>query len=197
VASLLADLQPAEGGPPVPDPRGALRRAVEERRAVGLDPIVGPELECFLLRRDPAATHGIRRRVDRPSMVYTVGSQADPGGVVREMTEALAQVGLGVLAVNHESMNSQHEINLRHTDALGAADRAFRLKAAVKDVAARHRLVATFIGKPFNDQCGSGTHLHVSVNPDEHNAFYARAMSAASAPSCARSPPAYSPMPPR
>jgi len=171
VASCLADLEPAEGGAPIPDPRGTLRRIVEDIRGVGLDPIVGPELEFFLLRHDPAATHGIRRRVDQPSMVYTVGPQADPGGIVREMTEAMAQLGLEVLAAGHEFMSSQYEINLRHTDALRAADRAFRLKSAVKDVAARHGLVATFMGKPFNDQGGSGTHLHVSLNRDECNAF--------------------------
>jgi glutamine synthetase len=148
-----------------------VRQAVEELRAIGLDPIVAPELEFFLLRRDPAAANGIRRHVDQPSMVYTVGPQTDPDGIVRGMTEGLAQVGLEVLAVNHEFMNSQYEINLRHTDALGAADRAFRLKSAVKDIAAQHGLVATFMGKPFNDQGGSGTHLHVSVNRDERNAF--------------------------
>jgi glutamine synthetase len=171
VASCLADLEPAEGGAPIPDPRGTVRGMVEDLRAIGLDPIVAPELEFFLLRRDPAAKHGIRRRVDEPSMVYTVGPRADPGGIVREMTEALAQLGLEVLATSHEFMNGQYEINLRHTDALRAADRAFLLKAAVKDMAARHGLVATFMGKPFNDQGGSGTHLHVSLNRGERNAF--------------------------
>ncbi len=171
VASCLANLERAEGGTPIPDPRGTVRRIVEELRAIGLDPIVGPELEFFLVRRDRAATHGIRRHVDQPSMVYTVGPQTDPDGIVRGMTEDLAQLGLEVLAVNHEFMNSQYEINLRHTDALRAADRAFRLKAAVKDIAAQHGLVATFMGKPFNDQGGSGTHLHVSANRDGRNAF--------------------------
>jgi glutamine synthetase len=171
VASCLADLEPAEGGAPIAEPRGALRRVVEELRGLGFEPIVGPELEFFLLERDPAAMHGIRRRVDQPSMVYTVGPQADPGGVVRAMSEALAQLGLEVLSFSHEFMNSQYEINLRHTDALSAADRTFRLKAAVKDLAARRGLVATFMGKPFNDQGGSGTHLHVSLNRDGRNAF--------------------------
>jgi glutamine synthetase len=101
-------------------------------------------------------------------MVYTVGPQADPGGIVREITDALSRLGLEVLAVNHEFMNSQYEVNLRHTDALRAADRAFRLKAAVKDIGAQRGLVATFMGKPFNDQGGSRTHLHVSLNRDEH-----------------------------
>jgi glutamine synthetase len=175
VASCLADLEPSEGGAPVADPRGAVRRAAQDLRATGLDPIVGPELEFFLLRPDAAAEHGIRPHIDQPSMVYTVGPQADPGGVVRAMTEGLAALGLEVLAFNHEFMNSQYEINLRHTDALVAADRAFRLKAAVKDIAAQHGLVATFMGKPFNDQGGSGTHLHVSLNRNERNAFDAPA----------------------
>jgi glutamine synthetase len=93
-------------------------------------------LEFFLLRRDPAAPHGIRRHIDQPSRVYTVGPQADPDGIVREITDALSRLGLEVLAVNHEFMNSQYEVNLRHTGALRAADRGFRLKAAVKDIAA-------------------------------------------------------------
>ena len=145
VASCLADLEPVEGGAPIADPRGAVRRAVDDLRATGLDPIVGPELEFFLLRPDPAAKHGIRRHIDQPSMVYTVGPQADPGGIVRAITEGLAALGLHVLATGHEFMNSQYEINLRHTGALPAADRAFRLKAAVKDIAAQHGLVATFM----------------------------------------------------
>jgi glutamine synthetase len=171
IASCLTDLEPAADGAPVADPRGAVRRAAEDLRALDLDPVVGPELEFFLLQRDAAAPHGVRRRVDHLSMVYTVGPQADPGGVVREMTEGLAQLGLEVFAVNHEFMNSQYEINLRHADAVTAADRAFRLKTAVKDIAAQHGLVATFMGKPFNDQGGSGTHLHVSLARDGRNAF--------------------------
>jgi glutamine synthetase len=171
VASCLADLEPADGGRPIPDPRGSVRRTVEDLRAIGLEPIVGPELEFFLVQRDPDAPRGIRRRFDGPSMVYTVGPRADPGGIVREMTAALTELGLDVLATGHEFMNSQYEINLRHTDALRAADRAFQLKVAVKDIAARHGLVATFMGKPFNDQGGSGTHLHVSLSRGEHNAF--------------------------
>jgi glutamine synthetase len=68
-------------------------------------------------------------------------------------------------------MNSQYEINLRHADAVTAADRAFLLKASVKDIAAMNGLIATFMGKPFNDQGGSGTHLHLSLERDGSNAF--------------------------
>jgi glutamine synthetase len=171
VASCLSDVEPAPGSGPVADPRGAVKQAVQRLGDLGFEPIVGPELEFVLVERDPAAPGGIRRRVDQLSMVYTVGPRADPGGVVRGITESLVELGLEVFAVNHEFMNSQYEINLRHAEALTAADRAFRLKTAVKDIAAQRGLVATFMGKPFNDQGGSGTHLHVSLNRDGRNAF--------------------------
>jgi glutamine synthetase len=170
VLACLADLHPVtpEGDPPA-DPRGALKRAIAAYEELGLTPIVGPELEFFLCVRDPDG--GLRRYVDNLSMVYTVGPQADPKGVVRELAEALSRLGMGAFAANHEFMNSQYEINLRHAPALEAADNAFRLKAAVKDVAAIHGLVATFMGKPFNDQGGSGFHLHFSAERDGENAF--------------------------
>jgi glutamine synthetase len=171
VASCIADVHPVAPGARVPaDPRGAVRRAVAGYEELGLAPIVGPELEFFLCERDPA-TGDLKRYVDNLSMVYTVGPQADPRGVVRQLTESLAGMGMGTFAANHEYMNSQYEINLRHAPALTAADRAFRLKSAVKDVAAQNGLIATFMGKPFNDQGGSGFHLHVSADRDDDNAF--------------------------
>jgi glutamine synthetase len=172
VACCIADVHAVQPDLPAPaDPRGAVRRAVEAYEELGLAPVVGPELEFFLCVRDPEAPNGLRRYVDNLSMVYTVGPQADPLGVVREITEALARLGMGTFAANHEFMNSQYEINLRHANALTAADRAFRLKTAVKDVAAQHNMVATFMGKPFNDQGGSGFHLHISADRDDDNAF--------------------------
>lgn len=171
VASCLADLEPSEAGLAFPDPRGALRRACELTRELGFEPIVGPELEFFLVVRDPAAPNGVRRLVDNLSMVYTVGPMADPDGLVRRITEQLEAIGLDVFAVNHEFMNSQYEINLRHSEALDAADRAFRMKTAVKDIAALNGLHATFMGKPFNDQGGSGMHLHLSLAHGGANIF--------------------------
>jgi glutamine synthetase len=170
VAWCIADVFPVADHLPAPaDPRGAVRRAVEAYAELGLSPVVGPELEFFLCER--GADGGLRRYVDNLSMVYTVGPQADPRGIVREITEILARLGMGTFAANHEFMNSQYEINLRHAPALTAADRAFRLKSAVKDVAAQNGLLATFMGKPFNDQGGSGFHVHVSADRDDDNAF--------------------------
>lgn len=172
VALCIADLHPVDEHSPAPaDPRGAVRRAIAAFEELGFSPVVGPELEFFLCERDPEAPNGVRRYVDNLSMVYTVGPQADPRGVVREIAESLSRLGMGTFAANHEFMNSQYEINLQHARALTAADRAFRLKCAVKDVAAIRGLVATFMGKPFNDQGGSGFHVHFSLDREDDNAF--------------------------
>ncbi len=171
LAWCIADLRSAGEHAQPADPRGAVRRAVAGFEELGLAPVVGPELEFFLCERDPESPNGVRRYVDNLSMVYTVGPQADPRGIAREIAEALSTLGMGTFASNHEFMNSQYEINLHHADALTAADRAFRLKSAVKDVAAIHGLVATFMGKPFNDQGGSGFHFHLSLDRGGENAF--------------------------
>ena len=88
------------------------------------------------------------------------------------MLLSLYDAGLGAFAAAHEYGLSQWEINLHHSDALDAADRAFRFKAAVKDLATREGLLATFMGKPFNGDAGSGFHLHLSLcGEDGANAF--------------------------
>ena len=83
------------------------------------------------------------------------------------------ELGLEAFAANHEFMNSQYEINVKHAGALEAADRAFMLKAAVKEIAAREGLLATFMGRPFADQGGSGFHVHLSLAGDGGNNAFA------------------------
>jgi glutamine synthetase len=153
-------------------PRALLERVVDAYAARGLRPVVAPELEFFLVRRDPDVPGVVRRYVDELSRVYTVGAVSDPQEVVLRMLLWCDELGLQAFAANHEFMNSQYEINVKHSDALDAADRAFLLKAAVKEIAAREGLLATFMGRPFADQGGSGFHLHLSLaGSDGRNAF--------------------------
>lgn len=167
VAWCLADLYRQDGSAYGVDPRGALRRAVEGFGELGLAPVVGPELEFYLCVPDPDAPNGYRRYVNNDSHVYTVGAVADPLGVLYEMLTACADLELGAFAANHEFGRSQFEINLTHSDAIDAADRAFRFKDSIKQIAQRHGLLATFIGKPWNDDEGSGFHLHLSLRGED------------------------------
>jgi glutamine synthetase len=132
-----------------------------------VSPVVGPELEFYLCEPDASDPRGWRPYAGQDSAVYTVGDLADPRGTLSKMLDAAVELELGAIAAAHEYGRSQFEINLRHSDALDSADRAFRFRAMVKEIAARDGLLATFMGKPFNDDEGSGFHLHVSLVDSE------------------------------
>ncbi len=153
------------------DPRGALKRAIAALAPFG-DPIIAPEHEFYLCERDASAPGGHRALPDTNTPVYTVGTLADPRGALRDMMDALNEMGMKAIAGNHEYGRNQFEINLLHGPALDATDRAFRYKQTIKEVAAHNGLTATFIGKPFTHDEGSGFHLHVSlVDGDGRNLF--------------------------
>jgi glutamine synthetase len=162
VAICIADLERPDGSPYGVDSRAALKRAIAALGERGINPVIGPELEFYLCQADPSAPNGYRRYVDNDSHVYTVGAVADPRGILRRMLHNFSDMNLGAYAANHEYGRAQYEINLRHSDALDAADRAYLFKDAVKEMAAMDGLLATFIGKPWNDDEGSGFHIHLS-----------------------------------
>jgi len=168
IAWCLATIDPADPRS-VSSPRSALERAAAAFRALGLTAVCAAELEFYLLKRETA---GFTRYTNQFSMIYTVGDRADPQSVVREMVRSGRLMELGVTACHHECGRGQFEINLNHSEALDAADRAFRFKYMVKELAARHDLVATFMGKPFADDAGSGLHVHVSLTNGLGNAFH-------------------------
>ena len=130
-----------------------------------LTAVVGPELEFFVCEQadDGSSPSGWRRYADEPGNVYVVGRKGDPRGLLVTMLRHLRDAGLRVTAANHEFAPGQFEINLDHSELVDAADRAFRLKSAVQEIARHAGLLATFMAKPFNDEGGSGFHLHVSL----------------------------------
>jgi glutamine synthetase len=146
-------------GTPAPEaPRAVARRVADQLEGLGYTLVCGPELEFYLCSRDG------QRYADEPGNVYVVGRKGDPQGILLHMLRQLRDAKLGVTAANHEFSPGQFEINLTHSALVDAADRAFRLKSAVQEIARHHDLMATFMAKPFNDEGGSGFHVHVSLN---------------------------------
>lgn len=177
VSWCLGDtIDPRTGRPAPESPRALLRRVLERTAeytgGAGLTPVVGPELEYFLCDADPAAPTGWTPYGGATGNVYSAGRRGDPDGHLLRTLRQLADLGIGVIAGNHEFDGGQFEINLTHSEALDAADRAFRFKAAVKETARREGRLATFMAKPFNDLGGSGFHLHISlVDASGRNVF--------------------------
>jgi glutamine synthetase len=161
VALVVADAFEPDGSPSEVAPRSVLRRVIDRYAALGLTPIVGPELEFYIADRGDDGEW--KRAITRTGRVYTTGAWVDPDGTFLHLLRMLDQMDIGVFAGNHEFSPSQYEINLWHGEALRAADRTFIFKTAVKDIVARTGKLATFLGKPWSDEGGSGFHLHFSV----------------------------------
>ncbi|MFF0589238.1 glutamine synthetase family protein [Streptomyces sp. NPDC003781] len=173
VATCMGDVtDPATGRPAPESPRDLLRTVLDRCTQHGLRPVVGPELEYFLCDAAPGTPRGWRRYDEATGVVYTAGLRADGDNHLLRTLRKLRDLGIGVTSGNHEFDGGQFEINLTHSDALGAADRAFRFKAAIKELARQDGRLATFMAKPFNDAGGSGFHLHLScLTEDDSNAF--------------------------
>lgn len=147
-------------------PRTVLKKIIAGYSKRGLVPVVGPELEFYVARESDG---NYSRSHENMGFVYTTGSMVDPDGTFLRVLRALDQMDLGVFAGNHEFSPSQYEINLWHGEALDAADRTFIFKSATKDMVYREGKIATFMGKPWGDEGGSGFHLHFSVEDKDGN----------------------------
>ncbi len=163
VAHCIADLYNPDGSPSGESPRRVLRSVVERFAELGMAPVVGPELEFYVLEEHPGSPSGWRRYGEGTGNVYTAGRKGDPENVLLSSLRELGGYGLEVVAANHEFSSGQFEINMWHGEALDAADRAHRFKVAVQELALRLGKLATFMAKPFNDEGGSGYHLHFST----------------------------------
>lgn len=171
VAYAIADVYQPDGRENLASPRMVLKRVLAEYQKLGFKPVFGPELEFYIARKNSSGH--FERAINKTGRVYMTGTLVDPEGLFLSMLRNLGKLGIGTFAGNHEFSPSQYEINLRHSEALDAADRAFIMKTAVKELAARASLYATFMGKPWNDEGGSGFHAHISLtNLSDENIMY-------------------------
>ena len=109
--------------------------------------------------------------VDRAS--YFDLTTADVSSDLRKRTiHTLEAMGIPVEYSFHEAGHSQHEIDLRYTDALQMADNLMTLRLVVRKIGGDANLFASFMPKPMADQAGSGLHTHMSLFRDDKNAFY-------------------------
>lgn len=164
---VVADLQ-RHGVPFAVSPRGALRKAVADWRALGLEAYVGLELEAFVFVPDG---EGGWKPMDTPgAFVYGTGPAVDPFGLVDAIWAACSDADIPLESVNSEYDTPQFEFTLRYADALKAADDAFLFKVLAREVAHRLGLLVTFMGKPLSDRGGSGLHVNFSFrNADDEN----------------------------
>ncbi len=166
VASMFCDILTPDGEPFPGDPRFVLKRNLQRAAELGYQFYVGPELEFFYFQDSSPEP----KVLDQGG--YFDLTPLDVAQEYRRTTiNVLEQLGIPVEYSHHEVAPSQHEINLRYTDALTMADTVMTYRLVVKEVAMEHGIYATFMPKPLEDHDGTGFHMHLSLFQGEENAF--------------------------
>ncbi len=170
VARIMCDVYTVEDKPFEGDPRGCLKKALARVTQAGFEYKVGPELEFFLFKN---GCNGSCTPEPHDAAGYfdlaTVDLAAD---VRREVVPALEQMGLEIEMSHHEVAPGQHEIDFKYGNALAIADSVMTYKDAVKTIAMKHGLFASFMPKPIAGINGSGMHVHQSLWREGETAFY-------------------------
>ena len=171
VARLICDVYNPDGTPFVGDPRGVLKRVLDKARKMGYDTFnVGPEAEFFLFQTDDEGKP--TTKTNDEAGYFDLGPLDHGESTRREICLALEQMGFEIEASHHEVAEGQHEIDFKYAPALECADKIMTFKLAVKTLAQKNGLHATFMPKPIFGINGSGMHTNMSLFRNGKNAFY-------------------------
>ena len=166
VGRMFCDIFNPDGSPYPGDPRYILKQNLKRAAEKGFTYYIGPELEYFYFkdRRTP-------KIMDEGTYFDLIPN--DLANNLRKQTvEALRQMEIPVEMSHHEVAPSQHEIDLRYTDALTMADATVTYRMVVKEIAQKQGAYATFMPKPIFGVNGSGMHTHQSLFRGDRNAFF-------------------------
>lgn len=169
VARIICDIYTADKKPFEGDPRYVLKKAIDHAGELGYRFDVGPECEFFLFNQDEdgqPTTDSTER-----AGYFDLGPVDFGENARRDMVLTLEDMGYEIEASHHEVAPAQHEIDFRYDEALKAADNIMTFKLAVKTIAKRHGLFASFMPKPKYGVNGSGMHVNMSLSKDGKNIF--------------------------
>ena len=170
VARFICDVYTPAGEPFDGDPRGILKKQMEEAKKLGYEFNVGNECEFFLFQTDE---NGRPTTKTNDEAGYFDLDPIDMGtDARRDICLTLEQMGFEIEASHHEVAEGQHEIDFKYADALTTADNVVTFRLAVKTIAKKYGLHATFIPKPIFGINGSGMHTNKSLFKDGKNAFF-------------------------
>ncbi len=166
VARMFCDILRPGGEPFDGDPRYVLKKNLKRAADLGYTLYVGPELEYFYFR-DAKGTEPLDE-----GGYFDLTPLDAATDLRRETVLTLEEMGIGVEYSHHEVAASQHEIDMRYTDALTMADSVMTYRLVVKQIALEHGVYATFMPKPVFGINGSGMHVHQSLFKGSKNAFF-------------------------
>ncbi|OJU47560.1 MAG: glutamine synthetase [Mesorhizobium sp. 61-13] len=168
-AAVICDLVHQDGRSVEFTPRNVLKRVLAAYDKRGLKPVVAPEIEFYLVHKNPDPDYPLTPPVGRSGRAIGGGAGYSIAGV-NEFDELIDDIyhfsesqGLEIDTLIHEEGAGQLEINLRHGDPVELADQVFMFKRTIREAALKHNIYATFMAKPIQGQPGSAMHIHQSI----------------------------------
>jgi glutamine synthetase len=174
-ALVLCDVTWHDGSPVPPSPRQVLKAQVERSRSLGYEPMIGSELEFYLLRESFEEAHAKHYRDLTPSVPYILDYHVlattydEP--LLRQIRNGMHGAGITVESSKGEAWPGQQEVNFRFADAVTMADNHSVYKNGAKEIAHLNGCSITFMAKPDHSWIGSSCHIHTSLWRDGENAF--------------------------
>lgn len=168
-AQIIHDCYTHDGGLHPLSTRNVLRRVLDLYKEQGLQPVVAPEVEFFLVAKntDPdyelCPPQGRSGRSETSRMSYSIDAVSEFEDFVEDIYDYSEAQNLQVGALIHENGAAQMEMNFEHGDAMSLADQVFVFKRTVRELAHKYGMYATFMAKPMQRECGSAMHIHQSV----------------------------------
>lgn len=170
VGRFICDVYTPQGEPFKSDPRYILKKTMAEAKELGFDFYVGNECEFFLFHTDE---DGVPTTITNDKAGYFDIAPVDNGETARrDICLTLEEMGYEVEASHHEVAEGQHEIDFKYDNALTTADNVMTFKLAVKVIAQKYGLHATFMPKPIYGINGSGMHTNMSLFNKDGNVFF-------------------------
>ncbi len=165
-ARMFCDIFTPQKEPFAGDPRYVLKKNLEEAEKMGYTYYTGPELEYFYFK-DNKGTEPLDA-----GGYFDMDPHDAANDLRRDTILALEEMGIAIDKSHHEVATSQHEIDMRYSDALTMADNVMTYRLVVKEIALQHGVYATFMPKPTFGINGSGMHVHQSLFKGDKNAFF-------------------------
>ena len=181
-AQVICDAVNLNGTHVINSSRSVLKKILTLFDELGYEPIVSPEVEFYLVKPNPDSDYPLEVPIGQSGREET-GKQAFGIDAVNEFDNLFEDVynfcedqNIEIDTINHESGSAQMEINFQHGDPLELADQVFLFKRTLRQAAIKHKLYATFMAKPMENQPGSSLHLHQSLirKKNKKNVFFSK-----------------------
>ena len=168
-AQVICDAVNLNGSTVINSSRSVLKKIIKQFNDLGYQPIVSPEVEFYLVKPNPDSDYplevpiGQSGREEKGKQAFGIDAVNEFDNLFEDVYNYCEQQNIEIDTINHESGSAQMEINFQHGDPLELADQVFLFKRTLRQAAIKHKLYATFMAKPIENQPGSSLHLHQSL----------------------------------